>query len=117
MKFGDILRELLEEREISQKQLAQDLNLAPSTLGNYIRNLREPDYDTLKKIAEHFHVSTDFLLDFKFQNTTGYNENRLLNLYRSMTKDQQELFIEQGKLFIRHNQKKKLKNKSTEYER
>ena len=44
MRFGDILRELLEERELTQKQLAADLHLASSTLGNYIRNIREPDY-------------------------------------------------------------------------
>ena len=54
MKFGDILRELLEENELTQKQLAQDLNIAPSTLGNYIRNIREPDFETLKIFATYF---------------------------------------------------------------
>ena len=64
MEFGDILRELLAERGITQKQLGQDLSLAPSTLGNYVNNLREPDYTTLKRIAQYFHVSTDYLLDY-----------------------------------------------------
>ena len=39
MLFGDILRNLLEERNLSQKQFAEELKIAPSTLGNYIRNL------------------------------------------------------------------------------
>jgi len=64
MKFGDILRDLLEQHDITQKQLAKDLNIAPSTLGNYIQNLREPDFELLKKVAAYFQVSTDYLLDF-----------------------------------------------------
>ena len=48
MKFGDILRELLEEKELSQKQLAEDLNISASAVGNYVRNNREPDFETLK---------------------------------------------------------------------
>ena len=43
MQFGDVLRGLLEETEITQKQLAAELNLLPATLGRYIRNEREPD--------------------------------------------------------------------------
>ena len=38
MNFGDILRSLLEERDITQKKLALDLNIAPSTIGGYVQN-------------------------------------------------------------------------------
>ena len=62
MKFGDVLRELLEEQNLSQKQLAAELNISASALGNYIRNNREPDFEILKRIARYFCVSTDFLL-------------------------------------------------------
>ena len=44
MNFGNILRELLEDNDITQKQLADDLNIASTTIGNYIRGLREPDF-------------------------------------------------------------------------
>ena len=54
MLFGDILRELLEEEGISQKQLAHDLNISAPTLGNYVRNLRQPDFETVKRIAAYF---------------------------------------------------------------
>ena len=33
MSFGDNLRALIEERDITQKELAKKLNIAPSTLG------------------------------------------------------------------------------------
>ena len=51
LRFGDILRDLLEERNLSQKQMAEDLNISASAVGNYVRNNREPDFETLKKIA------------------------------------------------------------------
>lgn len=107
MYFGDILRELLEERNITQKDLAKDLNLAPTTLGNYIRNIREPDYSTLKRIADYFHVSTDYLLDFHPHTLTSHEDEHVLQIFHSLTPDQKELYIEQGKLFIKQNNRKR----------
>jgi len=63
MRFGDKLRALIEEQDITQKDLAMQLNLAPSTLGSYVQNTREPDFATLKLLANYFGVSTDYLLD------------------------------------------------------
>ena len=60
MNFGNILRELLEDNDITQKQLADDLNIASTTIGNYIRGLREPDFQILKLFASYFHVTTDY---------------------------------------------------------
>mgnify|MGYP000441238564 CR=1 FL=1 len=62
-EFGDNLRALIEERDITQKELAKKLNIAPSTLGSYVQNVREPDFATLKMFANFFDVSTDYLLD------------------------------------------------------
>ena len=65
MSFGDNLRALIEERGITQKELARKLNIAPSTLGSYVQNVREPDFETLKTIAGYFDVSTDYLSQIK----------------------------------------------------
>ena len=62
MNFGDILRSLLEERDITQKKLALDLNIAPSTIGGYVQNSSEPDFETLKRLAKYFDVTTDYLI-------------------------------------------------------
>lgn len=107
MIFGDILRQLMEENEINQRQLAQQLNISASALGNYVRNLREPDYETLKKIAAYFHVSTDYLLDFRQSQAISHNDSRLLHLFHAMTKEQQEIFLEQGQVFVKMNNKKR----------
>lgn len=107
MKFGDILRELLEERDITQRQLAKDLNIAPSTLGNYICNVREPDFEMLKKLSNYFQVSIDYLLNNPIQNdiSLNYEDYKLLHIFHSLTSEQREIYIEQGKAFIKQNKK------------
>lgn len=60
--FGDKLRELRKKKQITQKELALILKLSESTIGMYERNERQPDYDTLNRIANYFKVTTDFLL-------------------------------------------------------
>ena len=36
MSFGNNLRTLIEERDMTQKELAVQLNIAPSTMGSYV---------------------------------------------------------------------------------
>lgn len=58
------LRNLREERKITMAQLADILHLSESTVSLYENGKREPSFDTLKKIARHFNVTIDYLLDF-----------------------------------------------------
>lgn len=99
MLFGDILRNLLDEKNITQKQMASDLNIAASTLGNYIRNTREPDFATLCRIAGYFSVSTDYLLDYHPSYNISPLEAELLRVFRTLTPTEQKIYIEQGKAF------------------
>ena len=106
MNFGDVLRELLEDRNMTQKQLAADLNIAATTIGNYIRGMREPDFEILKLLAAYFHVTKDYLLDFQSGVEQDHSEQELLQLYRLLPKEQKELLLEQGKLLARFSLKK-----------
>lgn len=106
MKLGDNLKELIEQHDMTQKQLARKIDITPAALGNYIRNIREPDYNTLIRIADYFHVSIDFLLNHCVDSQTTHEEELLLHIFRSLSIDQKELYLEQGKLFIKQNNKK-----------
>lgn len=107
MNLGETLRNLIEQQGITQKELAIKLSITPSALGNYVQNTREPDYNTLVKIADYFQVSTDCLLGY---NTLGqklsHEEEILLHIFRSLTEDQKEIYLEQGKIFVKQNNKK-----------
>ena len=105
MKFSDKLRFLIEERNLTQKQIAQDLNIAPSTMGGYVQGRSQPDFDTLKVLAEYFDVTTDYLLDVPTKKTNNKLENELLRVFRSISNEHKRIYIEQGKAFINSKSK------------
>ena len=101
MIFSDILRLLIEERGLTQKQLAKDLHIAVSTLGGYVQGTSEPDFDTLRRLAEYFEVSADYLLDFRTGKANSHSEDDLLRIFRALPTALQELYLEQGKVMLR----------------
>ncbi|MBX0320138.1 helix-turn-helix domain-containing protein [Shouchella clausii] len=62
MNLGERIKSLREKEGLTQKQLAEKLELPHQNLSNYERNFRKPDYEALIKIAGHFEVSVDYLL-------------------------------------------------------
>ena|GEM_PF-78350 len=113
LSFGEVLGDLLSEKDMTQKQLAEVLDISPSTLGNYFQGVCEPNFETLKRIADYFNVSTDYLLDHRGGQTVSHDEDALLRIFRALTTDQQEIYIAQGKLFISQNNKKGKSSGST----
>ncbi|MBC1486027.1 helix-turn-helix domain-containing protein [Listeria seeligeri] len=60
--FSKRLSELRKKKGFSQYKLADELGFSRGQVANYEQGTREPDYQTLLKIAEFFNVSTDYLL-------------------------------------------------------
>ena len=60
--LGERLKELREERQLTQKQLAALLNLHSVTYLHYEKSQREPPLIILVKMAKFFDVTTDYLL-------------------------------------------------------
>lgn len=57
------LKQLREENNLSQLDLANKLNMSQQAISAYEKGTREPDIDTIKKISDFFNVSTDYLLE------------------------------------------------------
>lgn len=56
------LRALREKKGLTQSEAAKKMGIVRSTYSNYEAGNREPDNDTLKKFAEFYEVSIDYLL-------------------------------------------------------
>ena len=56
------LKELREARDLTQSELGKQLNISPSAIGMYEQGRRYPSLDILNRMADFFHVSTDYLL-------------------------------------------------------
>lgn len=61
-KFGDILRQLRIQNELTQGELGKRLGISTSAVGMYERGEREPDFEKLERIASYFSVNMNFLL-------------------------------------------------------
>lgn len=60
--FSIRLSELRKSNKISQNELAKAIKIGRSTLANYEQGIREPSFDTLKRIADYFDVDLDYLI-------------------------------------------------------
>lgn len=56
------LKELREQRRISQVFLGMELGMSQNTISRYETGTREADYETLIAFADYFNVSLDYLL-------------------------------------------------------
>lgn len=63
--FGLRLKELRKESGERQSDLADFLSVSKTTVCQWETNKQEPDLKTLVKIADHYKISTDFLLGRK----------------------------------------------------
>ena len=60
--LGDKLKELREDKNMSQKALADKLGVTQQAVGKWERGKSEPDIATINKLADIFEVNTDYLL-------------------------------------------------------
>lgn len=60
--FEERLNKLLSENGISRYKLAKDLGVSKQTVAFWCDGVNEPKISYLKKIAEYFYVSADYLL-------------------------------------------------------
>lgn len=89
--FPSTMRSLMKDKNITQKELADAIGMRPQTVSLYVTGQSAPDIHCLKKIAEFFDVSSDYLLglaenptnkpDVKVSCvTTGLSEAAILKL-------------------------------------
>lgn len=88
-EFGTVLKKLRLENSLTQKQLAEHLNISESTIGMYEQNRRKPDYEILDAIADYFNVDMDFLLG-------RTNTKQIYSVWKNMLLNDFELLNDLG---------------------
>lgn len=62
MSFGSRLKELRENKGLTQGDLGKIVNLTKGNISKYENDTVEANNETLKKLADYFKVSIDYLL-------------------------------------------------------
>ncbi len=83
--FGEKLRELRVQHNMSQKELAEKLGIVSGTVSAYEQDKKRPSLEVLVKICRIFSISSDYLL--------GLNDN--MNLMKASLTDYQMGIIRQ----------------------
>lgn len=73
MEFKDRLRQLRKKNKLTQEELAKILNYGYTAIANYESGRTQPSLNNLKKLAEFFKVSTDYLLCITDDSTPRQN--------------------------------------------
>lgn len=62
MEFGQILKNIMNEKKLNQTQLAKLSYFRQSQISEWLSNRSKPGYDSLKELCKILHVSADKLL-------------------------------------------------------
>ena len=102
------LKSLREAKGITQSELSKALKISPSTVGMWEQGRREPDYEMLKRIADFFDVSADYLLgrDSK-DNSLSQKQSALLGIFDGLNDEGQNTLMNVlGSLKVSHAKQK-----------
>lgn len=65
LSFGEKIRLLREEKELTQGELGACLNMTQRKVSYMERNKYQPSLEDLRSICDFFHISADYLLGFQ----------------------------------------------------
>ncbi|AMV11726.1 MULTISPECIES: helix-turn-helix domain-containing protein [Geobacillus] len=96
--LGNRLQELRSKLNMRQEDVAKKIGVGRTTYAMYEQGKREPDYETLLKLADLFEVSTDYLLTGK----TTVESKKQTNLFFFDTEGLTEEEIDEIKKHIEY---------------
>ena len=101
MELYEKIRNIREDKDIKQKEMAKYLHMQPTTYNACEKGKRTISADLLKNICIFLNVSSDELLDLKI--TTPYN---------SLNSENKKIIekIKKGLILLEKNNKRKNKN-------
>lgn len=104
MKYYQILKNLREDNDMTQKEISEKFYLGKNTYYNYEKGSREMPFSLVADLAQLYKVSLDYIAgitkDKGGQHTNTEEEQKIIDLYNSLNdkrKGKAELFMEQLK--------------------
>lgn len=74
--LGKRLKDLRTRTKLRQEDVATKIGIARTTYAMYEQNKREPDNETLQKLADYFEVSIDYLLGRSNNSSRDRNQSK-----------------------------------------
>lgn len=74
MSFGNILKRIRQENNLTQEELAKKINTSRSNIANYENDKNMPSIDILEKLSKIFGCSIDYLLGKTAENSISISD-------------------------------------------
>ncbi len=111
--ISNILKDLRTQKQIFQKQVANDLKIETNTYGSWERGNTEPPIDMLIALAKYFNVPVDYLIGnanedsiIIIQNELSEDENYLIDLVRQLDMKDKSTIYELTELMVQAKKNK-----------
>jgi len=107
--LGERLKAARERKNLKQNRVAHYLGIHNSTLAKYESGEREPDIETINKLARLYEVSVDYLMGRSEKETKVIEKSyeldqldkEIVNIITKMPKDDKKHIVEFMKRFIK----------------
>ncbi|WP_445766754.1 helix-turn-helix domain-containing protein [Rheinheimera sp.] len=83
--LGKRIKSVMDERNMNQTKFAEALNCSPGFVSDIIRNKKKPGCEFIRKVAERFNVSADWIVTGKCVNVTKGIDFEKLGVISSLT--------------------------------
>ena len=89
--FVKNLHRFMEERRITQADIAQRMKLTPSTVSDWYNGKNYPRVDAMQRLAELLDVSMrDLIAENGLGDVLSFDERHIIDLYRKLNQDGKE---------------------------
>ena len=78
--LGNNIKELRKSKRMTQRDLAEAMNVSQQTVGAWETERAIPGADTLSELADYFNVTTDYLLGREVKQPANNNRNEKADL-------------------------------------
>ncbi|EGT4599386.1 XRE family transcriptional regulator [Clostridioides difficile] len=107
MNFGQRLKEIRVQKNLTGEELGKILNVTKVAISNWESGRRFPNQDILISIADYFNISLDFLLcrtnekqAFSYDRSNQENLEKIVLLFNELSFDSQEIILKTATAFF-----------------
>lgn len=104
-KWFEKIKKLRIDKNVTQKQLGEMFGVDRATIANWEMGRRKPSTDVMKKLAEYFGVSLDYIYDMPVSDETIDNAMREIETFfmsdEITTSDKEAIFKDIFDLYYR----------------
>lgn len=104
------LKKLRENNNLTQQQMADILNIQRPTYTRYETGERQPDFELLIRIAQHFNVSIDYLLGNEAklpEKDTSSLSDKIIEVFNRLDEEKQNTVLAYAEFLASQNNQEK----------